>query len=134
VNARVLERKKANYAQREDSIDLRWKDGVFTTARQASGIIAAIEKRTCDRVFLDLLDKTAAVRQWVSSNSRSGNYAPKLFLKRLLRETEGFTRADFEFAMQTLFAAREIINVDYGRSGDQKTGIARLPRCAETQK
>jgi RecA-family ATPase len=81
ANARVLERKKANYAQREDSIDLRWKDGVFTTERQASGIIAAIEKRTCERVFLDLLDKTAAERQWVSSNSRSGNYARSFSLR-----------------------------------------------------
>lgn len=78
---------------------------------------------------MDLLDKTTAEGQPVSANTRSGNYAPRLFEKR--PERQRFKKADFERAMQVLFAANEIRNEPYGRKGDERFRIARRQRKAE---
>jgi hypothetical protein len=96
---------------------------VFIPDRSATGMISSIERSNCEQVFLDLLDQVTAENQPVSSNSRAGNYAPKLFSKRPGRD--GFVKADFEAAMQKLFAASEIVNVDYGRKHDERRRIAR---------
>jgi RecA-family ATPase len=98
-NARTLTRKKSNYAARDEKLDLHWQDGVFVPIKQPTGILGTIERRTCERVFLDLLDKTTAEGQHLSSNSRAGNYAPRIFAQR--PEREKFARPDFERAMQT---------------------------------
>ncbi len=45
----------------------------------------------------------------VTHNSRAGNYAPRVFVLRPDRER--FAKADFERAMQALFAARSIVVV-----------------------
>jgi RecA-family ATPase len=120
---RILSRKKANYAVRDEAIRLRWKDGVFIAPDHHGGIFGTIERRHCERVFLDLLDATTAENQPVSHNNKSGNYAPKLFAMR--PDREGYKKADFERAMQALFARKEIMNVQYGRSADLRYRIAR---------
>lgn len=118
---RVLTRKKSNAARRNETVELRWHDGVFVATSPPAGIIGSIERRTCERVFLDLLDRTAAEGQPVSSLSRAGNYAARMFSTRPDRER--FGRADFERAMQALFAAGRIRNVPYGRRGDERTRL-----------
>jgi RecA-family ATPase len=123
-NARILSRKKTNVARRGETIDLTWRDGVFVAKQAPTGIIGSIERRTARRVFLDLLRATVAEKQPVSSNSRTGNYAPRLFVKRPDRER--FKVADFERAMQELFVAGEIENVEIANSGHRATRI--LPR------
>ena len=80
---RVLTRKKSNAARRDETIELRWENGVFVPIRPTTGILASIERRNREQVFLRLLDKTAVEEQPVSSNTRSGNYAPKLFSSAL---------------------------------------------------
>src|SRR5262249_1471968 len=107
---------------RDETIEIRWKAGVFLPVHEATGIIASIEKRTCERVFLDLLQQVTNENQPVSSNSRAGNYAPKLFAQR--RPTERYRVKDLELAMQNLFSQSRIINVSYGRKGDERTRIA----------
>jgi RecA-family ATPase len=123
---RVLTRKKSNAARRDETIDLRWEKGVFVPVGATTGILASIERRNCEQVFLRLLDKTTAEGQPVSPNTRSGNYAPKLFSRRPDRER--FQKADFAWALQALFAAGEIINEPYGRKGDERFRIARRPQ------
>jgi RecA-family ATPase len=123
-NARVLTRKKSNAARRDESIELRWRDGVFVPIHAPAGIIGSIERRTCERVFLDLLDKTTAEKQPVSSNSKAGNYAPRLFASRPDRER--FGKADFERAMQALFASGKLCNEDYGRKSDTRSRIVKI--------
>jgi RecA-family ATPase len=124
-NLRVLTRKKSNAARRDETIELRWSDGVFVPVHEPTGIIASIERRTCERVFLDLLDKTIAEGQPLSSNPKAGNYAPRLFATRPDRER--FGRADFQRAMQALFATHAIINEGYGRKSDMRTRMVRKP-------
>ena len=106
-DARILTRKKSNAARRDETIELRWSNGVFTATQTPTGILASIERRTAERVFLELLDRTTVERQYVSNNSRTGNYAPRIFALRPDRER--FKRADFERAMQALFASKQIV-------------------------
>ena len=121
--ARVLQRKKANYAPREDEIELFWKEGVFYPKLSTSGFLGSIDRRRCEDVFLALLDATNSENQPVSSNSRAGNYAPRLFVRR--PERDRCKNGDFERAMQALFAQKRITNVEYGRTGDTRTRIVR---------
>jgi RecA-family ATPase len=124
IHERILTRVKANWAKAGETIKMFWRDGVFVADQPPSGIIGAIERQTADRVFLKILDATTAENQPVSHNSHSGsNYAPKLFSKR--PDREGFTRAEFEAAMQKLFAAGEIVNVQYGRPSEPRYRITR---------
>jgi RecA-family ATPase len=118
---RLLTRTKSNAARRDETIELRWKDGVFVPSHAPSGIVGSIERRTCEQVFLDLLDKTTTEGQPVSSNSRAANYAPRLFASR--PERERFTQADFQRAMQALFASGGIANQEYGRKSDMRSRI-----------
>jgi len=108
---RMLTRRKANAARRNEVIELRWKNGVFAVTSPPAGIIGSIERRTCQRVFLDLLARTISEGQRVTHNSRAGNYAPRVFVLRPDRER--FAKADFERAMQALFAARSIVVVKH---------------------
>jgi RecA-family ATPase len=121
---RVLRRAKANYARRDETIEIKWKAGVFVPVNAPTGIIGAIERRTAKRIFLDMVDQTTAEGRPVSSNSHSGsNYAPKLFAKR--PEAERYKRTDFERAMEALFAEGEIVNMPYGRPSEPRYRIAR---------
>ena len=55
-NARVLERKKANYASRDDSLKLRWRDGVIVPENwQAAPGMTPMGKVDVKVVFLDLI-------------------------------------------------------------------------------
>lgn len=118
---RVLTRKKANYARRDDRIELRWTDGVLVATETPRGLFAAADRQRAERVFLDLLDKTTSEGQFVSANVRAGNYAPRLFATR--PDKEGLRRADFERAMQALFAADKIM------LGERKDAARRTLPC-----
>ncbi len=98
---RLLTRKKSNAARRDETIELRWRNGVFVPTQQ-TGIIGSIERRNCERVLLDLLQRVVAQGRQVSESSRASNFAPKLFATQ--PDRDGYTQADFNRAMQTLFA------------------------------
>jgi hypothetical protein len=119
----VLTRVKANWAKIGETIPMRWREGVLIADRAPSGIVNSIERRTAERVFLDMTDQTMAENQPISANSRAGNYAPRIFARR--PDREGFRSTDFEAAMQRLFAKGELLNVPYGRKGDERTRIIR---------
>jgi RecA-family ATPase len=123
-NARVLTRKKANYAPRDETIDLVWKDGVFVAPRAPTGIFNYIERKTCERVVLELVEKTAQENQWVSINNRAGNYAPRVFVRRPENQQHGYKVGDFERTIQDLLARRELVNQPYGRNGDERYRLA----------
>ena len=71
-----------------------------------------INRRRAETVFLDLFGKVQQEGRHVSPNSKSGNYAARLFAKR--PDREGFTKADFERAMEALFAQAKIRAETYG--------------------
>jgi RecA-family ATPase len=124
-NLRTLTRKKANYALRSDTIPLRWKDGVLVNT-DTGGVLGSIERRTCERVFFDLLDRITEEGRHVSDSVNAGTYAPRIFSRR--PDREGFRQADFAHAMERLFADKKIKNGSYRKSGHDhdciiKTGL-----------
>jgi RecA-family ATPase len=123
-NGRILERKKANYASRNDELKLRWHHGVIIP----DGIIAP-DAPTMAKVaeikatFLDLVREMNRQNRPVSANGRAGNYAPREFEKLPPEQRREFGQIDFEKAMNALFLSGRIENVGYGRKGDARTKI-----------
>jgi RecA-family ATPase len=120
---RVLTRKKSNWAKKGETLPMHWKDGVFVADQSTTGIIGSIERRSCERVFLDLLDKTSAEGRRVSQSPNSANFAPRVFAQRLDRE--GYKLGDFRPAMERLFYAHQIKNVPYGSASNATFHIVR---------
>jgi hypothetical protein len=89
----------------------------------SSSTPASIEPRNCEELFLKLLDKISDERQFVSTNTRSGNYAPRIFEKR--PDGQGCKKAEFELAMHALLAAGQIALEPCGRKGDERQRITR---------
>lgn len=108
---RTLRRVKANYAS-GDSFRCRWKDGVFTAIEIPGGIFGTIDRHRAEHVFLDILTAMESVGRTVSDNRHSGTYAPRIFAKR--PDREDFQKADFERAMESLFAQKKIKIETYG--------------------
>jgi RecA-family ATPase len=123
-DARILERMKANYAARGDQLKLRYRKGVFIPdGVTAPSIRTAVGLAEVKAVFLRLVSELDRQKRPVSSNSKAGNYAPRLFAKLPAEQRNGFQQADLERAMNILFNDREIDNVNYGRKGDERTKI-----------
>jgi RecA-family ATPase len=115
---RVLSKKKSNRSSIGDTIKLRWKEGVIVSTR-APGFASATlaDALAADDVFLILLAQTEDEGRHVSATPNASNYGPKLFGKHPGRQ--GFTKRDFDAAMQRLFASGRIVNEEYGRPNDR---------------
>ena len=122
-DARVLERRKANYASRNDELRLRWRNGVIEPEAPESPGLTPFGKLDAWRVFLDLVRDFEAQGRPVSDNSRSGNYAPRIFGRLPRKQRYDFREADFRGAMETLFANGKIENAPYGRKSDERRKI-----------
>jgi RecA-family ATPase len=122
-NARILERKKANYAARNDELKLRWHNGVIIPDESTAAGMTSFGKLDAKALFLDLAREMADQNRPVSSSNRASNYAPRAFEKLPTEQRYGFRKADFERAMNALFRDRKIKNVPYGRKGDERTRI-----------
>ena len=106
---RLLVRRKANYASRDDVINLRWQTGAFASHHDD----VAPERPSAESVFLDLLERATKEGRRLSDNNRSGNFAPKEFAHHPARQ--GYRRGDFDRAMRLLFDQGAIRIVGYGR-------------------
>ncbi len=116
--ARVLTKRKANYSTRGDEIRLRFADGVLVReGGLGSGMVASLERRNCEAVFLELLARLTTTGLRASASRNAGNYAPRLFSER--SDRQGFTRRDFERAMGALFSTGAIKVEPYGRPSDR---------------
>jgi RecA-family ATPase len=125
---RILTRKKSNWAKTGETLSMHWKDGVLVADKSTTGIIGSIKRHTCDRVFLDLLEKTKQEGRRVSHNSNSANFAPRMFAVR--PDREGYNYADFRNAMERLFVKRAIRAEAYGPASDSTTHIVRRNEAA----
>jgi RecA-family ATPase len=124
-NARVLERKKANYAERNAELRLHWRNGVIIPDESlAKPGFATMGRPDVKIIFLDLVREMTAQNRPVSSAGRASNYAPRLFEKLPPGQSHGFSEGQFRRAMDVLFMDKKIANVSYGRKGDERTKIA----------
>jgi hypothetical protein len=117
TNARLITRKKANFATIGETLKAHWERGVFLPDNFTSS-----QFRSANDVFLALLDAVTAEGQNVSDKSRAGNYAPALFMTRPPKDRGGYQRQGFKRAIQSLLKDRKIKIVPYGSpsSGYQK--------------
>ena len=123
ANARLLTRRKANYATTGDTIALRWQRGVLVPAREdGTWLDVTTSAAKCDDVFLQLLARCDAVNMPVQQSKHASNYAPAIFAKR--PDREGFTKRDFEQAMNRLLAGGRLKLTNYGRNGDERRRLA----------
>jgi AAA domain-containing protein len=97
---------KANHAATGTTIPLEWRDKLLVPVGAATGILGSIERRACERVFLDLLEKMATQGRYVSHHPRTSNYAPKMFAA--LPGSERYGSPDFIKAMEALFDQKKI--------------------------
>ena len=109
---RILTRMKANYAAPGDTLRLRWCEGVFDPINLDTGILGSIRRRSAERVFLDQLEAVMREGRSMSESRHSGNYAPRIFAQR--PDRQGFTKTDFQRAMEGLFARGKIKVETYG--------------------
>jgi RecA-family ATPase len=123
INARLLSRKKANYASIGDFIKIHWQNGVFVPNALST---PSYFRRSADDVFLALLDAMTGEGQKMSPKPKAGNYAPALFMKRTQKEREDYRRPDFERAMQALLQRRLIKIVAYGPPSDRSEKLVRV--------
>jgi hypothetical protein len=119
---------KANHAATGTTISLEWRDKLLVPVLSSRGILGAIQRRTADRVFIDLLDATASQGRRVSDSKHAGNYAPKAFAAS--PRSERHTSKDFAVAMERLFAEGVIGVEPYGRKSDERSHIIRRPKIA----
>lgn len=96
---RVLARKKANYAARNDQVPLIWSKGIFRVNKPNG---SSSFRQPTSEVFLSLLCALAKQDRHVSEKARAGNYAPKQFAQH--PDRQGYKQRDFELAMERLFA------------------------------
>jgi putative DNA primase/helicase len=122
-NARILQRRKANYAARSDEVRLRWRNGVIESDASMSAGATPFCQRDAKDVFLDLVAEFESTNRTVSEAKRAGNYAPRAFGRLPREQRHDYREAHFSKAMEALFASRKIENVDYGRKSDMRRKI-----------
>lgn len=127
---RILKRMKANYAPREEEIQLTWKEGAFSRPQQegARGVVAQIDKasreKAAERTFLSGLDAAEAQGRALSWSKNAANFAPKIISKS--PSSLGVSSTELNAAMERLFHRHLIRNVEYGRGKDSTKKIARV--------
>lgn len=117
TDARVLTKRKANYAAIGDVIRLEWRDGALLCPASQRGLGMA-DRAAAEIVFLDILDRCEKQGVFVSHSKNAGNYAPKVFGKRADRK--GYGARDFEAVMSRLFEQNRIKNAEYDRFGHRR--------------
>ena len=126
-NARILQRRKANYASRNDEIRLRWRSGVITPEAAIAPGSTPFGRLDAQDVFLGLVDEFTATKRNVSADGHSRNFAPRLFGRLPRNQRHDYREADFKRAMEGLFQSRAIGNLPYGRPSDLRQRIVRQP-------
>jgi RecA-family ATPase len=120
-DARILTRRKANYARIGEDIALRWQEGVLVPLNATGNATRQSDRAAAEIVFLDLLASRWEQGVFVSHNNKAGNYAPKVFGQ--CAERRGYSVKDFAGAMGRLFDARRITAESYGRRSDLRQRI-----------
>jgi RecA-family ATPase len=118
---RVLSTMKANYGKTGGQIRLKWSEGVFVSEHLGTPLAESLRGQGAERVFLVLLAAVEQEGRPVSASRNAGNFVAKVFSLHAARQ--GYSKKDFEKAMERLFADGKIRQVSYGRRGDNRMRI-----------
>lgn len=124
-NKRLLSRKKSNYAQAGDEIELYWKDGVFINHDNdpALGMLLKEKDKKAEAFFLEGMDMIYGQGRKLSSSKQSANYAPKM-----LQKINGciHKKHELEAAMERLFQRSAIVEIASGRGKNTTRQIVKV--------
>jgi RecA-family ATPase len=110
-DVREIQFLKNNYGKQGDSLQVRWKNGVFVLENAPGGLEKVAQDQNDEQRFLDLLKKYEERGRNMSSNPASAKgYAPRAFAA----EKSSVSAKRFEQAMERLFEARKIHVQPYG--------------------
>ena len=119
ADTRLLEFKKSNYGKKGQPMRLLYRNGLFIPddGRATESALANAETK-----FLQMVDLYNAQGRAMSA-SPSNIYAPTLFASE--PTCKGFTKQNFQEAMNSLFAKQQIIVETFGPPSKQRRRIAR---------
>jgi RecA-family ATPase len=112
---RVLEVMKSNYGPIGETINLRWKNGLFVPAGGVSNLERLAAEQATDLLFMDLLARFSRQGRNVSDKLNASNYAPAIFAGQPEAKTAHVSKSALAAAMDRLFAADKIHVESYGR-------------------
>ena len=111
---RVLEVMKSNYGPAGETINLRWKNGLFVPVGGVTNLEKLAYEQKAEQLFLDLLHRFTVQGRNLSDKPSANNYAPAMFAQEKLATEQKIRKVNFETAMRNLFAADKIRVETYG--------------------
>ncbi len=122
-DARELEVMKANYSRKGALLPLRWKEGVFLfDPKTETGLDRMAASAKAERVFLKMLRSYTDQGRFVSANPGS-TFAPSVFAANTAA-AESCTKRALRAAMESLFAAKRIVNATHGTGAKARSHLA----------
>jgi hypothetical protein len=123
---RVLQIMKSNYSGAEgETINLRWKDGLFPPVAGTSNLEKLAAEKRADDLFVVLLDRFNEQGRNTCDKPSAQTFAPTLFAKESQAKELKVKKTDFDSAMRRLFAAKKIRNEPYGPPSRGTTKLVR---------
>jgi RecA-family ATPase len=120
---RVLEVMKSNYGPIGETINLRWKNGLFVPVGGVTNLEKMAAEQATEQMFLALLAEYNQQGRTVSDKTTSHGYAPSAFAKDPKAKAAHVSKAAFADAMQRLFSANKIRVETYGRPSRQASRL-----------
>jgi RecA-family ATPase len=111
---RVLEVMKSNYGPIGETIQLRWKNGLFVPINGMSNLEKLAAEQKVDKLFLDLLNRYQRQGRNVSDKPKANSYAPTMFAADPEAKTSHIRKDALVASMGRLFAAGKLQNEHYG--------------------
>ena len=110
---RVIEFLKNQYGRVDDSVTLRWKDGLYQIESKNSGYLSAAREDEINSLFLTLLRRFAREGRRVSPNP-SVTYAPTRFAEQEEAKTAKASMKELRVAMERLLKNGKIVVKNWG--------------------
>ncbi|WP_052833264.1 AAA family ATPase [Bradyrhizobium sp. LTSP885] len=119
---RILETQKSNYGPTGQPVRLQWGDGGLALEKGPSSLVRLAEDAKIDELFLQLLDKRLAQGRPVRPSTGRGSAPAELAGDP---DAIGVTAEAFRRAMERLFTAGKIKNVETGPASKRRKHIER---------
>jgi RecA-family ATPase len=126
ADLRVLEVMKSNYGPVGETINLRWKNGLFLPVGGVSNLETLAAEQAAEQLFFTLLGEFNQQGRNTSAKPTAPTYAPTLFSKEKQARERGIQKPAFEVAMRGLFAAKKICLEPFG---PPSRGTSKLVCC-----
>jgi RecA-family ATPase len=122
---RVIEVMKNNYGPIGETINVRWKDGVFVPIAGTTSLEKLALEQRADNLLMEQIDKFKDQGRALSDKKQANNYAPSMLAKAA--KTAGLRPKDIENAMTRLFEAGRIKVETYGPPSKGMQRLIRVP-------